>query len=101
MAELLRAAVLSDDEKSTVNRLAGKVRLDRRGLDRLDTYFDGEQRLMHIGLALPEEVRIFETIVNIPRLAVQEPVLRQRLKAFYRAGDSTRLDEDQIGRAHV
>lgn len=94
MAELLRAAVLSDEEKSTVNRLAGKVRLDRRGLDRLDTYFGGEQRLMHIGLALPEEVRIFETIVNIPRLAVQEPVLRQRLKAFYRAGDSTRLDED-------
>ena len=94
MAELLSTTTLSDEEKATVNRLSGKLRLDRRDLGRLDTYFDGEQRLRHIGLALPEEVRIFETIVNIPRLAVQEPVLRQRLKAFYRAGDSTRLDED-------
>lgn len=94
MAELLRASVLSDGEKSIVNALAGKVRKDRRGLDRLDKYFDGEQRLEHIGLALPEEVRIFETVVNVPRLAVQEPVLRQRLKAFYRAGDSTKVDTE-------
>lgn len=94
MAELLRASVLSDGEKSVVNALAGKVRKDRRNLDRLDKYFDGEQRLEHIGLALPEEVRIFETVVNIPRIAVQEPVLRQRLKAFYRAGDSTKVDDN-------
>lgn len=88
------ASVLSDEDKAVANRLAGKVRQDRAGLERLDKYFDGEQRLKHIGLAIPPEARIFETIVNVPRMAVMEPVLRQRLKAFYRAGDSTKVDND-------
>lgn len=94
MAELLTASVLSDDEKAIVNRLAGRIRKDRPKLERLDRYYDGEQRLKHIGLAIPPEARIFETVVNVPRMAVDEPVLRQRLKAFYRAGDSTKEDGD-------
>lgn len=94
MAELLRASVLSDEEKALANRLAAKVRRDAPAFERLDKYYDGEQRLEHIGLAIPPEARIFETVVNVPRLAVDEPVLRQRLRGFYRAGDSTREDAD-------
>lgn len=94
MVELLSASVLSDDEKSSINRLAAKIRKDRPALERLDRYYDGEQRLKHIGLAIPPEARIFETVVNVPRMAVDEPVLRQRLKAFYRDGDSTKEDAD-------
>lgn len=94
MAVLLTASVLSDDEKDTINRLAAKVRKDRPALKRLNTYYDGEQRLKHIGLAIPPEARIFETVVNVPRMAVDEPVLRQRMRAFYRDGDSTKEDGD-------
>ena len=92
MVELLTASVLSDDEKATINRLSGKIRRDRPQLERLEKYFDAEQRLKHIGLAIPPEARIFETIINIPRMAVREPVLRQRLKAFYRDDKSAKPD---------
>ena len=89
MAVLLRASVLSDDEKAVVSRLAAKIRKDKPGLDLLDKYFGAKQRLQHIGIAVPAELRIFETVVNIPHMAVMEPAQRQELRTFYRAGDST------------
>lgn len=92
MVTIPTASVLSDDEKATVNRIAAQVRVNAPKLSVWDRYYDAEQRLKHIGLAIPAEARIFETIINIPRMAVTEPVLRQRLKAFYRAGDSTKID---------
>lgn len=91
--ELLAASVLSDDEKSAINRLAGQVRRDEPKLTLLDRYFAGEQRLRHIGLMVPPELRDFVTIINVPGMAVTEPTIRQRIKAFYRAGDSTRPDQ--------
>ena len=81
---LLRASVLSDDEKATISRLVGKIRKQRPGLDRLSNYFEAEQRLEHLGLAVPPELRIFEAVINVPRMAATEPALRQDLRAFYR-----------------
>lgn len=92
MPELLRASVVSDDEKAAINRLSGKIRKDRPAMDRLDKYYEGEQRLQHLGVAVPPELRIFETVVNVPRMAVDEPALRQNLKMFFRDGDSTTED---------
>jgi hypothetical protein len=77
---------------STIKRLAGQVQNNLPGLMRLDRYFDGLQRLEHIGLAVPPELRHFETVVNMPRVAVVEPARRQKLRAFYRSGDSTKED---------
>jgi hypothetical protein len=37
-------------------------------------------------------LRNFETVVNVPRIAVVEPERRQSLRAFYRTGDSTKED---------
>ena len=90
--ELLKASVLTDDEKATINRLAGKIRANDVEFTRLDRYFEGTQRLIHIGLMVPPELRDFETVINVPAMAVVEPTIRQRIKAFYRAGDSTRPD---------
>ena len=89
---LLSASVVSDDEVKTVKRLAGQIQTCHQPLTRLDRYFDGLQRLEHIGLAVPPELRHFETVVNVPRIAVVEPERRQSLRAFYRTGDSTRED---------
>lgn len=89
---LLTASVFSTDEKDTISRLSRKVRLDEPKLARLDGYYEGLQRLKHIGIAVPAELRQFETIVNVPRMAVDEPERRQGLRAFYRVGDSTRED---------
>lgn len=89
---LLSASVASDDEVATIKRLAGQVQNNLPGLMRLDRYFNGLQRLEHIGLAVPPELRHFETVVNVPRISVVEPERRQSLRAFYRTGDSTRED---------
>lgn len=89
---LLTASVGSDDDVKTIKRLAGQVQMNLPELMRLDRYFDGAQRLEHIGLAVPPELRHFETVVNVPRIAVVEPERRQSLRAFYRTGDSTKED---------
>lgn len=60
-----------------------------RDLERLDSYYEGEQRLQHLGLALPPELQGFRVAVNVPRMAVDEPVRRQQLKAFQRSGSAT------------
>lgn len=78
--------MLSDDEKDLVRRLAGVVRRQSQKLEVLDRYYDGVQRLQHLGLAVPAELRMFETVVNVPAMAVDEPTGRQELRSFYRAG---------------
>lgn len=89
---LLSASVTSDDDLRTIKRHVGQITSGMDNLLRLDRYFNGLQRLEHIGLAVPPELRHFETVVNVPRIAVVEPERRQQLKAFYRTGDSTTAD---------
>lgn len=89
---LLAASVVQDDDLSIIKRLMWQITSQSRGLLRLNAYFEGQQRLEHIGLAVPPELRHFETVINVPRMAVVEPERRQSLKAFYRTGDSTRED---------
>lgn len=90
---LLEASVLSDDEKDIVAYLRRRISDAERPMGRLDAYYEGSQRLEHIGIAVPPELRHFETVLNVPGMAVDEPTLRQRLRGFYRAGDSTRADQ--------
>lgn len=76
-----------------------------RTLDRLNTradaltatdelmnrYYNGAQRLRQIGLAVPEELRSFETSVNWPRLVVDSLEARLDVKTFY-SPDGKRAD---------
>jgi hypothetical protein len=89
---LLTASVASDDDVKVIKRLVGQIQTNLPGLIRLERYHEGQQRLEHIGLAVPPELRHFETVVNVPRMAVSEPERRQSLRAFYRVGDSTKED---------
>lgn len=79
-------AVLSDDEKKLVASLQGQIRKNRRRYLLLDRYYEGEQRIQQIGLAVPPELRMFKAAVNVPRMAVNEVVSRQNLKGFQRSG---------------
>jgi hypothetical protein len=89
---LLSASLAPDDDIAVVKRLAGQIQANLPGLIRLNRYYEGQQRLEHIGLAVPPELRHFETVVNVPRMAVDEPERRQSLRAFYRVGNSTLED---------
>lgn len=48
-----------------------------------DRYYEGAQRLEHIGLAVPPELRRFETSANACRITVDAVANRQKLKTFY------------------
>ena len=83
---MIDAIGLTDDEKAAINRLSAKARRESVHLERLGLYRDGEQRLQHIGMAVPPELRMFETVVNIPGMAVREPIGRQDPRGFQRSG---------------
>ena len=78
-------ATLSDDDKILVAKLQREIRLNRRRYTLLDRYFEGEHRLDQIGIAVSPELQIFKAAVNVPRMAVEEPVSRQNLKGFQRS----------------
>lgn len=50
--------------------------------ERLDRYYNGVQRLQQMGLAVPPELRIFETALNWPRLVVDSLNSRIQVKTF-------------------
>lgn len=93
MVELLTASLLSADEKKIVSRLSAKIRNDYPLLKKFDNYYEAAQRVKHIGIALPIDIaEDFEVILNVPRMAVDEPVRRQNLRFFYRVGNQAKAD---------
>lgn len=99
MATLLKASVLSQDERELISRLSGKIRKEQKRLGNLNDYFEAEQKLQHIGLAVPPELRMFEAIINVPRMAATEPALRQNLRGFYRQGQIETKPEPALSEA--
>ncbi|TLF72913.1 phage portal protein [Nocardia cyriacigeorgica] len=78
---------LTDDERDMVNKLTGQLGNLARNDKLNDAYYEGAQRLRHIGLAVPEEFRIFELVANWPRMYVDEVARRQKPKSIYRPGE--------------
>lgn len=87
MATLLMQSVLSDDESRILSRLASLMAKRAKPDERLSGYYEGQQRLEQIGLAVPPELRRFETVVNWPRVVVDEIEHRLDMKALYLPGE--------------
>jgi len=66
------------------------MQLDTLGRDdeRLGKYYEGSQVLEHIGLAVPPELRKFETVINWSRVAVDSVEQRLRVKDFILPGEN-------------
>ncbi|WP_084721750.1 phage portal protein [Rhodococcus marinonascens] len=81
MAVALRTT-LSSDERDMIGKLNAKLhKIQPR--DRLyEAYFEGEQRLKQIGIAVPPELRMFELVINWNRMYVSEISRRQKIKAL-------------------
>lgn len=74
---------LSNEELGILHRLETQ-RMAQSDPDVLnDRYYEGQQRLEHIGLAVPPELRRFEMIPNWCRTVVDTISNRQRLRTFY------------------
>lgn len=80
---------LSDDERRLFERLTNDFPKLKRSDSRLSRYYEGMQRLEHIGLAVPPELRRFETVVNIPRMAVDEVERRLDVKSLIMPGEES------------
>ncbi|TYP82063.1 phage portal protein [Blastococcus xanthinilyticus] len=85
---------LTDDESRTLRRLNARLAADRKGtqkrpgFDVLDRYYDGEQQLKQLGLAVPAELQEFITIVAWPGTYVD--AIAERC-----VGQGFRLPEEQ------
>lgn len=89
---------LTDEDQATLRRL--RARLDRSlrgyrdskrgvrtlGFYELDAYYDGEQRLAQLGLAVPDDLRDFVTIVAWPGTYVDSLAERQVVEGFRLSG---------------
>ncbi|WP_329013193.1 phage portal protein [Micromonospora rifamycinica] len=73
---------LSDDERETLGRLTLQLLRAQRPIRRLNAYYDGEQRVEQLGLAVPPELRQFLTIVNWPGTYVDAVEERLDLEGF-------------------
>ena len=74
---------LGIEEARHVDSLANRLYATHGDDLKHDRYYEGSQRLTHIGLAVPPELRRFETLVNWSRLVVDSVSDRMRMKAFY------------------
>lgn len=84
-------AQISSDIDSVFESLERQSAYQFANDDVNDKYYEGIQRLQHLGLAVPPELRKFETIVNWPRLYVDAIEQRQDVKSILRPGE---IDSD-------
>lgn len=78
-------AVTSEDE-ALIRRLADDAAALSISDERMARYYEGAQRLEHIGIAVPPELRRFETVVNWPRVVVDTIEQRQDVKSILLPG---------------
>lgn len=80
-------SLLPLDESKLVDDLSRRLFTSYADDQRFDRYYEGSQRLTHIGLAVPPELRKFETVLNWCRTVVDSVSDRMRMKAFYLPGE--------------
>ncbi|HEX5543692.1 MAG TPA: phage portal protein [Micromonospora sp.] len=84
---------LSQDESAAVERLSQKLMDAQSGLQTLDAYYEGEQRLQQLGLAVPPALQRFLTVVNWPRMAADGVEERLDIEGFRLPGVDEADDE--------
>lgn len=77
---------LSLEDARLVNDLSNQLTVRAHVDERFRRYYQGTQRLEQIGLAVPPELRRFETVVNWPRLALDSLNERLDVRAFILPG---------------
>jgi hypothetical protein len=73
---------LSSDEQALFDALRDELAAVAPALDTLDAYYDGQQRLEQLGLAIPPNLMRFTVVVNWPRVVVDAVADRLDVKGF-------------------
>lgn len=77
---------LSAEELSLYTELGTRLSMSWAADELHDRYYEGEQRIAQLGLAIPPELQRFVTIVNWPALVVDSVAERIKLKDFVLPG---------------
>lgn len=73
---------LTDFEVSTIGRIASTITDEATRLRIYNDYYNGEQALEQLGIAIPDELRRFTVIVNWPRMVADALEERIDLEGF-------------------
>lgn len=87
---------LNDSERDIFHGLTTRAGSERAELMRLNSYYDCEQALTQLGLAIPPELSKFITIANWPRTTVDSIEERLDIEGFRVAGSAA--DDDEMWR---
>lgn len=74
------------DDLAVLKKLEDSLNARRGPLERLNEYYEGEQRLRQLGLAIPEELKMFTVVLNWSRVAVDAVEQRLDLTGFQMPG---------------
>jgi hypothetical protein len=91
---------LSDDELAIINLLRTEMIADRWRLQLLDAYFNGEQLVRDLGIAVPPQLKGLHTVIGWPRTGVEALEERLDLQALRWADGSSTADLDEIVEAN-
>lgn len=80
---------LSKEHSDLVGRLTRSLHSTHANDTKFDRYYEGTQRLQHIGLAVPPELRRFETVVNWCRTVVDSVSDRMKMRSFTLPGEDS------------
>lgn len=89
----LAAIGLSDDEQRLVDRLQQAAWVEQKHMALDNAYYEGEQALTNLGIAVPDELAVLRTVIGWPALAVDPIAERLSIEGFRLAG-ATDSDPD-------
>lgn len=78
---------LTSGEKQIIEQLSEQQSRHWADDERLQRYYRGQQRVAHLGMAIPPALRHFMVVVNWPRTVVDTIIDRQQLKAIFLPGE--------------
>jgi hypothetical protein len=90
---LLTLGELSTEESNLLTHLRTQIMLDTWHLTLLDAYYNGDQIIRDLGIALPPQLRGLSTVVGWPAMAVDSIEERLNVQGFRYPG-STDVDSD-------
>ncbi|HEX4018189.1 MAG TPA: phage portal protein [Frankiaceae bacterium] len=89
----LATDLLTEDEQQTAGRLLARMNTDLPFLRIRELYYDGEQRMNHLGIAVPRELEKLRTAAGWPGVVVD--TIDERLEvAGFRVGSAASTDDD-------
>lgn len=82
---------LSDDEQRLITGLSTKLSIQWPEMWIRDAYYNGEQRMQNLGIAVPSQLASIRTVVDWPRICI-DPIVQRCVNDGFRSPAETDAD---------